>query len=109
MMPNTVVLQPWNSRDADRDSNRVRLGKGITAMRMRRRMTRKSLASRLRVTANCVGQWERGVSRPVVEMLPELLRVLETTFEELLAAGEPKASTHLWRHEGLEISEGDEP
>jgi DNA-binding transcriptional regulator YiaG len=60
MMPNTVALHDWSNGDAERDSYPVRLGRGIEAMRERRRMSRKVLANRLKVRTNVVGAWERG-------------------------------------------------
>ena len=94
MMPNTVVLHDWGNSDAERDSYPVRLGQGIAAMRELRQMSRKALASRLRVSANRLGYWERGVNLPPGDKTIELLRVLEVTPDELLAAGE-KRSTRL--------------
>jgi transcriptional regulator with XRE-family HTH domain len=106
MMPNTVVLHACSRGDAERDVYLVRLGSGIAAMRKRRRMTRKALASRLEVSTNRLGFWERGVYRPPADTLLKLLLVLEVSAAELLAAGE-KALTRLRRHEGPETSEGD--
>ena len=92
-MPNTVVLQDWSSRDAERDSYPVRLGRAIAAMRELRQWTRKELASRLRVSVNRLGYWERGENLPPGDKTIELLRVLEVTPAELLAAVEVETST----------------
>lgn len=104
MMPNTVVLHPCSSGDAERDFYLVRLGSGIAAMRERRRMTRKALASRLGISTNRLGFWERGGYRPPGDKLLKLLLVLEVSAAELLAAGD-KALTRLRRHDGPEDSE----
>jgi transcriptional regulator with XRE-family HTH domain len=88
VMPNTVVLHNWSNGDAERDSYLVRLGNGIAAMRKRRRMTRKALASRLKVSTNRLGFWERGVYLPPGDKLLELMLVLDVAPAELLAAGE---------------------
>jgi transcriptional regulator with XRE-family HTH domain len=93
-MPNTVVLQNWISSNAERDSHPVRLGRGITAMRKRRRMSRKELASRLAVSPNRLGYWERGVNLPPADKTIELMLVLEVTPAELLAAGEKRSTRH---------------
>jgi transcriptional regulator with XRE-family HTH domain len=104
-MPNTVVLHDWSDSDAERDSYPVRLGRGIAAMRELRQLSRKELASRLRVSVNRLGYWERGVNRPPGDKTIELLRVLEVTPDELLEAGELKTSTPSPVHEGPETSE----
>jgi DNA-binding transcriptional regulator YiaG len=93
MMPNTVVLHDWSNRDAEQDSYPVRLGRAIAAMRELRQWTRKELASRLRVSVNRLGYWERGENLPPSDKTIELLRVLEVTPDELLAAGEVETST----------------
>ncbi|HEX3128131.1 MAG TPA: helix-turn-helix transcriptional regulator [Thermoanaerobaculia bacterium] len=92
-MPNTVDLHDWSNSNAEQDSYPVRLGRGIAAMRELRQLSRKELASRLRVSANRLGYWERGVNRPPGDKTIELLRVLEVTPDELLEAGEVKTST----------------
>ena len=104
MMPNTVVLHGWGNSDAEEDSYPVRLGRGIAAMRELRQLSRKELASRLRVSVNRLGYWERGVNRPPGDKTIELLRVLEVTPDELLAAGET-TSTPSPVQEGPETSE----
>lgn len=92
-------------RAAEKRSYRVHLGRGIEAVRLRRQLTRKALASRLRVTTKLLGQWERGESRPPIEKLVELCRVLRATVEDLLAAGERREAYLLRRHDGPEVSE----
>jgi len=93
MMPNTVVLHCRSNSDAEQDSYPVRLGRGIAAMRERRQLSRKALANRLRVSTNRLGYWERGVNLPPGDKTIELLRELEVTPDELLAAGEEETST----------------
>ena len=91
---------------AEKRSCRVHLGFGIEAVRLRRQLTRKALASRLGVTAKLLGYWERGSCRPPIEKLVELCRVLRVTaVEDLLAAGERREAYLLRRHDGPEISE----
>lgn len=90
-MPNTVVLHDWSNGDAERDSYPVRLGRGITALRELRQWTRKELASRLGVSTNRLGYWERGMNLPPAQRTIELLLVLEVTPAELLAAGDEMA------------------
>ena len=91
---------------AEKRSYRVHLGFGIEAVRLRRQLTRKALASRLGVTAKLLGYWERGSCRPPIEKLVELCRVLRVTaVEDLLAAGERREAYLLRRHDGPEDSE----
>ena len=91
-MPNTVVLHDWSNGDAEGDSYPVRLGRGIAAMRELRRLSRKSLASRLGVSSNRLGCWERGVNLPRGKKMVELMLVLEVTPAGLLAAGDEMAT-----------------
>lgn len=98
-MPNTVVLHDWSNGDAERDSYLVRLGRGIAAMRELRELSRKALASRLGVSSNRLGYWERGVNLPRGKRMVELMLVLEVTPAELLAAGD-ETSTPSPDHEG---------
>ena len=99
MMPNTVVLHDWSNGDAEGDSYPVRLGRGIAAMRELRQLSRKSLASRLGVSSNRLGCWERGVNLPRGKKMVELMLILEVTPVELLAAGD-ETSTPSPDHEG---------
>ena len=72
---------------AGKDLWRVRLGRGITAMRMSRRLSRKVLANHLEVSYHRLAHWERGGSQPPLAKLIALGRILEVSTEELLAAG----------------------
>jgi ribosome-binding protein aMBF1 (putative translation factor) len=94
MMPNTEVLHDLSNGDAEWDAYLVRLAGGITAMRERRLMSRKALASRLRVRTTVLGAWERGEHLPPGDKLLVLMLVLEVSPAELLVAGE-RASTRL--------------
>ena len=97
----------WNTREqaAEKRSYRVDLGCGIAALRLRRRLTRKALASHLGVTAKLLGCWERGVRRPPFEKLVELCRVLRATVEDLLDAGETRRAYLLRGHKDSGASE----
>lgn len=102
---NAGLMRDAGEKDAERESYRVHLGCGIAAVRLRRRLTRKALASRLRVTAKLLGYWERGACRPPFEKLVELCRELRVTVEDLLAAGERREAYLLRSHDGPEVSE----
>jgi transcriptional regulator with XRE-family HTH domain len=105
MARNAVLMQSAGEELAERKARLVRLGCGIAALRLHRRMTRKALASRLGVSSKLLGYWERGACRPPVEMFVELCRELRTTTEDLLAAGETREAYLLRRHDGPEVSE----
>lgn len=105
-MPNTVVMHDWSNGDAEEDSYLVRLASGITAMRERRGMTRKALASRLRVSTSSLGAWERGEHLPPSGKLLLLMLVLEVSAAELLAAGE-RALTRLRAKEARGFLKGE--
>jgi transcriptional regulator with XRE-family HTH domain len=69
-------------------------------------MTRKALASRLKVSTNRLGFWERGIYRPPSDKLLELLLVLEVSAAELLAAGE-RALTRLRARQARRFLKGE--
>lgn len=69
-------------------------------MRRRRQLSRKALASRLRVRTGVLGAWERGEHLPPGDKVIELLLVLEVTPAELLAEGD-RMSTRLRAMEAL--------
>lgn len=99
------LMRNTGERAAERRTYWVHLGCGIAALRLRRRMTRKALASHLGVTSKLLGYWERGACRPPFETLVELCRVLRVTVEDLLAAGEKREAYLLRSHDGPEVSE----
>lgn len=105
MSRNAGLMRNDGEKGTEREISRTHLGRGIAAVRLRRGWTRKSLASRLRVTTKLLGNWERGSNRPPIETLVELCRVLRVTVEDLLDAGERREAYLLRRHEGPEVSE----
>ena len=105
MAPSTVLLRRLGSRNAEKDTYLVRMGRGIATVRSRRQLTRKGLANRLEVTIKRLGDWERGVYQPPLAKLIALCGVLAVTVEELLAEGEARVSTRLRRHDSPGTSE----
>lgn len=103
---NAGLMRETGEKSAERETYRIHLGSGIAALRLRRGLTRKTLASRLRVTSKLLGNWERGSNRPPFEKLVELCRELRVTVEDLLAAGERRKAYLLRGHEGSGASEG---
>ena len=68
---------------------RQELGKRIAQARRRRGWSQAELASRLEVTRERLGNWERGVNAPGLEDLAALSRVLDASLEEL-GIGRPR-------------------
>lgn len=54
-------------------------------------MEQKTFAERLGVTANAASNWERGRSRPDVNLLPAICRALDITLYELYGVSAPAA------------------
>lgn len=66
----------------------VQVGKAIRQARMAKNMTQTALADELGVSYQAVSNWERGSSMPDIAKLPDLCRILNVSFEELMGAGE---------------------
>lgn len=59
----------------------------IKTKRKRLDMSQEDLAKKLGISQPAVAQWESGVSRPNISLLPKLAEVLECTVDELLKEG----------------------
>jgi transcriptional regulator with XRE-family HTH domain len=77
-------------------------------MRKRRGMSRKALASRVRVRVGVVGAWERGENLPTGDKVIEVMLALEVTPAELMAAGE-KTSARVRAMEARAHLKGEGP
>lgn len=73
------------------DMNRV--ASNIKAARTRMNMTQMNLADEMGVSYQAVSNWERGNSMPDISKLPELCKILNISFEELV--GERNAETDI--------------
>ena len=86
------------------DTNKV--AGNIKSARTRKNMTQMNLADEMGVSYQAVSNWERGNSMPDISKLPELCRVLDISFEELV--GEDGSATditkRLMQNEGAEVS-----
>ena len=60
------------------------IGKNIRSLRQKRNISQDQLAQTLHVTRQTISNYETGRSRPDVEMLAELARVLDADIKELL-------------------------
>ena len=61
----------------------------IRCYREQRGLEQKAFAARLGVTANAANNWERGRSRPDVNLLPAICRALDITLYELYGEASP--------------------
>lgn len=68
------------------DSRKV--GKKILELRLMNNLTQEELADKLYVTRQALSRWERGLAIPPVEMVVELTRVFNVTFDILLCLNE---------------------
>lgn len=86
------------------DTNKV--AKNIKEARTKMNMTQMNLADEMGVSYQAVSNWERGNSMPDISKLPELCKILNISFEELV--GEKTAQTDiaekLMQDEDAEVS-----
>ena len=73
------------------DTNKV--AKNIKEARTRMNMTQMNLADEMGVSYQAVSNWERGNSMPDISKLPDLCKILNISFEELV--GERTAQTDI--------------
>lgn len=87
-------------------------GNVIREYRTLRGMTQEELAAALLVTPQAVSRWETGVSYPDIVMIPEIVKVLGVSADELLGCAKrrenqesserpPVSADESLRHEGL--------
>ena len=73
------------------DMNKV--AANIKAARTKQNMTQMNLADEMGVSYQAVSNWERGNSMPDISKLPELCKILQISFEELV--GEKNTETEI--------------
>ena len=64
-----------------------KVGAYITLLRKCKKLTQKQVAEFLGISHQAVSNWERGEALPDITLLPVLAKVLDTTTDNLLAAG----------------------
>ena len=62
----------------------LRVGRSISFLRKRYRMTQRQLADRLHISDKAVSKWERGLAIPDVSLLGKLSVLLDTDIESIL-------------------------
>lgn len=65
-----------------------KIGRQIAALRKSKGLTQNELGERLGVSFQAVSKWERSETLPDISILPDLAKVLETTVDFILCAGE---------------------
>ena len=60
------------------------IGKRIASRRKELKMTQEDLAVKLGVSAQAVSKWENDASCPDISLLPQMVKVLDITTDELL-------------------------
>ena len=70
------------------DTNKV--AKNIKNARTKMNMTQMNLADEMGVSYQAVSNWERGNSMPDISKLPELCKILNISFEELVGEKNPE-------------------
>ena len=73
--------------------NMKMFGAQIAALRKGKGMTQNELGHRLGVSFQAVSKWERGETLPDTAILLDLARVLDTTVDHILSAGERTLSS----------------
>lgn len=69
------------------------VAKKIKEVRMSRNMTQMDLADAMGVSYQAVSNWERGNSMPDIAKIPDLCRVLDISFDELVGDSKKEAAT----------------
>ena len=86
------------------DTNKV--ASNIKNARTKKNMTQMNLADEMGVSYQAVSNWERGNSMPDISKLPELCKILDISFEELVGERIPETDTveKLLQDENADVS-----
>ena len=69
------------------------MGELISTLRKEKGMTQKDLADKMNVTDKAVSKWERNLSCPDINSIPDLAEALGISVEELLNASKKEEET----------------
>lgn len=69
----------------------MEIGNVIKEYRTLKNMTQEELGAALLVTPQAVSRWETGISYPDIAMIPEIVKVLGVSADQLLGCGSPEA------------------
>lgn len=77
--PDTILAFPQTQAERTKMRNRAECGDRIRTYRKARKLSQPQLASILGITKNSITNWETGVSRPELSMIPKLCQALGIT------------------------------
>lgn len=82
------------------------VSRNLKEARTRKNMTQMDLADELGVSYQAVSNWERGNSMPDISKIPDISRILEVSFEELVGedTNATKAASRLLENENAQVS-----
>ncbi|MCM1120580.1 MAG: response regulator [bacterium] len=83
----------------------MEIGNVIKEYRALKNMTQEELGAALLVTPQAVSRWETGISYPDIAMIPEIVKVLGVSADQLLGCGSPAADGDGEQPPVLEYSE----
>ena len=90
---NTVISFPQTQAERNKMRNRAEFGDKIRAYRKACALSQPQLAEILGVTKNSITNWETGISRPELQMIPKLCQALSISAD--LFFGMPASKTAL--------------
>lgn len=76
----------------------IKVGKQISVLRKRKKITQEELARQLAVSPQAVSKWENGHTMPEVSLLVELAKILGSTIDEILLPTENSAMDANFEH-----------
>ena len=84
----------------------TKVARNIKNARTKMNMTQMNLADEMGVSYQAVSNWERGNSMPDISKLPELCKILNISFEELVGERIPETDIveKLLRNENTDVS-----
>lgn len=94
---NTVISLPQTQAERNKMRNRAEFGDKIRAYRKACALSQPQLAEILGVTKNSITNWETGISRPELQMIPKLCQALSISAD--LFFGMPASKTALDKSE----------
>lgn len=94
---NTVISFPQTQAERNKMRNRAEFGDKIRAYRKACALSQPQLAEILGVTKNSITNWETGISRPELQMIPKLCQALSISAD--LFFGMPASKTVLDKSE----------
>jgi len=93
MVSGEPVAENESYKEFDAMFDTKKVAEMIKKARVEKNMTQMNLADEMGVSYQAVSNWERGNSMPDISKIPELCKVLDISFEELVGEESKAAST----------------